>query len=44
MTMMHNDTDGNHMITKTVHDDANACKSGFHGFEVSVRSFEMMCE
>ena len=39
MTMMHNDTDDNHMITKTANDDANACKSGFPGFGVSVKSF-----
>ena len=31
-------------IVMTASDDANACKSGFHGFEVSVKSFEMMCE
>ena len=41
MTMMHNDTDDNHMITRTANNDANACKSGF---EVSVKSFGMMCE
>ena len=31
-------------IVMTASDDANACKSGFHGFGVSMKSFGLVCE